>query len=249
MPRRRLWIIGAVVVVLLAIAWAVMRQAGAPANARVDPRNRPLPVSAVPATKGGMDVYLNGLGTATPRNVVTVRSRVDGQLVKLYFREGQAVKAGALLAEIDPRSFEVQLSQAMGQLARDQALFKNAQRDLERYNTLYAQDSISKQQRDTQESLVHQYQGAVESDQSQVDNAKLQLSYCRITSPIDGRVGLRQVDPGNIIRASDANGLVVVTQLQPITVLFTLPEDRVPSIMKRLPNCRPCRHRSLQALP
>src|SRR5438477_6906960 len=232
--RRRLWIAAAILVVVVAAAWAVLRDAGAPASARVDPRNGALPVSAVPAAKGGMDVYLNGLGTATPRNVVTLRSRVDGQLLKVYFREGQVVKAGALLAEIDPRPFEVQLSQAAGQLARDQALLKNAQRDLERYNTLYAQDSISKQQRDTQESLVHQYTGAVATDQGQVDNATLQLSYCRVTAPIDGRVGLRQVDAGNMVRASDANGLVVITQLQPITVVFTIPEDRVPSIMKRL---------------
>jgi multidrug efflux system membrane fusion protein len=230
--RRWIWA-AAVVVTMAATAWWALTP-GAPAGARGDARNRPLPVSAAPALKGSLDVYLTGLGTATPRNVVTVRSRVDGQLVKIHFREGQLVSAGALLAEIDPRPFEVQLAQTMGQLARDQALLKNAQRDLERYNTLYTQDSISKQQRDTQESLVTQYQGAVASDQGQVDNAKLQLSYCRITASGDGRVGLRQVDPGNMVRASDANGLVVITQLQPITVVFTLPEDKVPSVMRRL---------------
>lgn len=231
---RRSIAIGAVVIVAAFAWWIFVRDGGAPGAARTDPRNRVLPVSAAAVTKGNFDVVLTGLGTATPRNVVTVRSRVDGQLIKVYFREGQVVKSGALLAEIDPRPFEVQLAQASGQFARDQALLKNAQRDLERYNTLYAQDSISKQQRDTQESLVHQYQGAVESDQSQVDNAKLQLSYCRIVSPIDGRVGLRQVDPGNMVRAADASGIVVVTQLQPITVLFTLPEDKLPSVMKRM---------------
>jgi multidrug efflux system membrane fusion protein len=232
LPQRWIWIVAVLVVVAGVAWWALMP--GTPAGVRADARNRPLPVSAAPVVKGSLDVYLTALGTATPRNVVTVRSRVDGQLIKVDFREGQLVKSGALLAEIDPRPFEVQLAQAMGQLARDQALLKNAQRDLERYNTLYTQDSISKQQRDTQESLVHQYQGAVESDQGQVDNAKLQLSYCRVTAPSDGRVGLRQVDPGNMVRASDTNGLVVITQLQPITVLFTLSEDKVPSVMKRL---------------
>jgi multidrug efflux system membrane fusion protein len=196
--------------------------------------NRALPVVAAPATKGSIDVTLSALGNVLPRNVVTVRARVDGQLMQVHFREGQLVRAGDLLAQIDPRPFEVQLTQAVGQLARDQALLDNARRDLERYDTLLAQDSISKQQRDTQESLVHQYQGAVKADQGTVDNARLQLTYARITAPLGGRVGLRQVDPGNMVHASDTNGLVVITQLQPITVLFALPEDNLPVVMKRL---------------
>jgi multidrug efflux system membrane fusion protein len=149
-----------------------------------------------------VDVYLTGLGTVTPIATVTVRSRVEGQLLRVLFREGQMVKAGELLAEIDPRPFQVQLTQAEGQMARDQALLRNAQLDLERYRTLFEQDSIAKQQLDTQAALVRQYEGAVKSNQGQIDNAKLQLTYSRITAPISGRVGLRQVDPGNIVRAS-----------------------------------------------
>ncbi|MGH8599983.1 MAG: MdtA/MuxA family multidrug efflux RND transporter periplasmic adaptor subunit, partial [Burkholderiales bacterium] len=144
------------------------------------------------------------------------------------------VKAGDLLAEIDPRPFQVQLMQATGQLARDQALLKNAQIDLQRYQKLFSQDSIARQQVDTQKSLVSQYEGAIKSDQGQVDSAKLQLTYSRITAPISGRVGLRQVDPGNIVHASDTNGLVVITQMQPITVIYSIPEDSLPAVLKRL---------------
>lgn len=196
--------------------------------------NRPVPVVAVPARVGEMAVNISGLGNAIPRNTVTVKSRVDGQLMKLGFTEGQMVKAGTLLAEIDPRPFQVVLTQAEGQLAKDQALLQNAKLDLERYKTLFAQDSIAKQQLDTQAALVRQYEGTVKSDQGQVDSARLQLTYCRVSAPVAGRVGLRQVDPGNIIHASDSTGIVTITQVQPMTVVFTLPEDSIPRLMQRL---------------
>ena len=172
-----------------------------------------VPVVAVAATSADVGVQLDGLGTVTPVATVTVRSRVDGQLMKLLFKEGQVVKAGDVLAEIDPRPAQVQLATAEGQLARDQSLLKNAQIDLERYKTLFQQDSIAKQQLDTQDALVRQYEATVKMDHASIESARLQLVYSRVTAPIGGRLGLRQVDLGNIVRAGDANGLVVITQL------------------------------------
>lgn len=223
------------VVVAILLAWVFLRTPGsAPTNGAGDPNARPLPVGVAAVRQGTIDVYIDALGTVTPQNTVVVHTRVDGQLMSVAFKEGQNVKTGDLLAQIDPRPFEVQLTQANGQMAHDQALLKNAQVDLERYRTLLKQDSISSQQVDTQEALVRQYQGQVESDQGAIDNAKLQLTYSRITSPISGRVGLRQVDPGNIVHASDSNGLVTITQLQPSTVIFPVPEDNVPRIVQRM---------------
>jgi membrane fusion protein, multidrug efflux system len=193
-----------------------------------------VPVIAAAATTADVGVLLDGLGSVTPVATVTVRSRIDGELVKLQFKEGQVVRAGDLLAEIDPRAAQVQLATAEAQLARDAALLKNAQLDAERYRVLFKQDSVAKQQLDTQESLVRQNEATVKMDQAAIDSGRLQLAYSRITAPVGGRLGLRQVDLGNIVHAGDANGLVVITQLQPITVIFTIPEDSLPPVMKKL---------------
>lgn len=196
--------------------------------------NFSVPVVVSTAQHGDLPVYFNGLGTVTAFNTVTVRSRVDGQIINVAFREGQFVHEGDLLVQIDPRPFEVQLEQAQGQLAKDQAQRKDAQVNFERYQLLFNEGVIPQQQLDTQGALVGQFDGAIKSDQSQVDNAKLQLTYSRITAPISGRVGLRLVDPGNIVHATDANGIVVITQLQPIAVLFSLPQDQLPQVSAKL---------------
>lgn len=193
-----------------------------------------VPVVVAAAFRGDLPVYFNGLGTVTAFNTVTVRSRVDGQIVNVAFKEGQYVREGDVLVQIDPRPFQVQLEQAQGQLAKDQAQRKDAEVNLERYKLLFNEGVIPQQQLDTQAALVGQFDGAITSDQSQIDNAKLQLTYCRITAPISGRVGLRLIDPGNIVHATDVSGLVVITQLQPIAVLFSLPQDELPQVNAKL---------------
>lgn len=204
------------------------------AEAQANPyENAPVSVAAALSLQGDLPIYLSGLGTVTPLHTVTVRSRVDGELIRVTFTEGQAVRQGELLAEIDPRPYQVAVQQAEGQLLRDEALLKNAEIDQERYQTLLEQDSIAAQQTATQAALVKQYRGTVEIDRAQLDNAKLQLSFARINAPLAGRIGLRLVDQGNMVRANDVNGLAVITQVQPISVVFTLPEDEIPAIMRR----------------
>jgi membrane fusion protein, multidrug efflux system len=205
-----------------------------PKNSGRPPAGAPVPVGVATVEKGNMPVTLSQLGTVTPLAMVTVKTQISGYLMQVAFKEGQMVNKGDFLAQIDPRPYQVALAQAEGQLAKDQALLKNAQLDLVRYNTLVAQNSVAKQTRDTQESLVGQNQATIKSDQAQIDAQKLNLTYCRIISPVTGRVGLRQVDAGNYVQTSDPNGIVVVTQLQPISVIFTLPEDNLPEVMKRV---------------
>lgn len=196
--------------------------------------SKPQPVQGQPARKADINVVQTGLGTVAAARTATVKVRVDGLLQTVLFREGQNARAGDVLAEIDPASFKVALAQAEGQLARDQAQLANARLDLERYRTLLAQDSIARQQLDQQESQVRQFEAAIKIDQAQVDSAKLQLSYTRVTAPISGRLGLRQVDPGNMVRSSDTNGIAVITEVDPISVLFTIPQDNLGRVMKQL---------------
>lgn len=235
---RRWWVILLLVCLLAVGTYAILTYAGKAQSRKAGKEGKAvapaISVVAVQAKKTDFNVYITGLGSVTPLNTVTVKYRVDGQLMEVIFREGQIVNRGDLLARIDPRPFEVQMLQAEGQMARDLALLKNARLDLQRYQELWKQDSVPKQQLDTQEALVRQLEGTIKTDQGQIDSAKLQLVYCRITAPISGRVGLRLVDQGNIVHASDANGLVVITQLQPITVIFSIPEDSLPQVLSRL---------------
>ncbi len=241
--RRRIVGLVLLLLVVAAIAWMVLRPSakqggpggrpgGRPPMAAM--ANMPVPVRIATATQQDIDIFLRSLGTVTAYNTVTVRSRVSGELVDVAFQEGQQVKAGDLLAQVDPRAFQVALDQARGTQMQNLAQLENARRDLQRYQALYKQDSIARQQVDTQAALVRQYEGAVKSDQANVDNAKLQLDYARITAPISGRLGLRQVDRGNLVSSSDTNGLVVITQTQPISVVFTLPETQLPDVRAEL---------------
>jgi membrane fusion protein, multidrug efflux system len=237
-PRRRsrlrpfLWLL-VIVAIIGGAVWYFPRPEPQPKDGR-PPAGAPVPVGVAPVEKGDMPVTLSQLGTVTPLVMVTVKTQISGYLMQVAFQEGQMVNKGDFLAQIDPRPYQVALEQIEAQLAKDQALLKNARLDLQRYNTLVAQNSIAKQTRDTQVSLVAQYEATVQADQAQIDAQKLNLTYCRIVSPVTGRVGLRQVDPGNYVQTSDTNGIVVVTQLQPISVIFTLPEDNLPEVMKRL---------------
>ncbi len=195
---------------------------------------RTVSVAVAKVQQQDMPVYLVGLGSVTAFYTANIKSRVDGQIMRVNFQEGQTVKQGDLLIVIDPRPFQVQLEQMQAQLFKDQATLRDARLNLERYTTLIPSGSIAQQQVDTQKSLVDQLDGQVRTDQAQIDNAKLQLIYCNITAPFTGRVGLRQVDPGNIVHAADTNPMLILTQLQPIAVIFTLPEDQLPTVSQHM---------------
>lgn len=239
MKKKHLWIaISALLLVGIAIFWFNSKPAdeagksGGSKHGNGD--GKPLPVQAAIAKSGDIDVSINALGTVTARTTATVKARVDGLLVSVPFREGQLVKEGEVLAEIDPRPFQVLLDQAKGQLIRDQALLDEARLDLDRYRGLLAKDSIAKQQVDVQEALVRQDEGVVKMDRAQVDSAQLNLDFTHITAPVSGILGLRQLDVGNMIHAADTTGLVVITQTQPIYVIFAIPADNIPAVQARL---------------
>ncbi len=237
---RRRWLWVAIVVVVLGGAYLLWhRRADTASESRSGARGNArgamaIPVVAAKAQQGDIDVELAGLGSVTPIYTVTVKTRVDGELMKVLYKEGQSVRRGDLLAQLDPRPFEVQLTQAEGQLAKDQSTLDNARVDLARYQTLVPHNAIPEQTLATQKALVQQLEGAVKVDQGQIAAAKLNIAYCQIAAPIGGRIGLRLVDPGNIVHAADQNGLLVITQVQPISVIFTVAEDQVPAVLRRM---------------
>jgi membrane fusion protein, multidrug efflux system len=238
-PRKRSLVIALFLVLLLLAGgggwyyWSSLTPVDAQSGPG-GPGGKSSPIVVEAATTEDFPVRLSAIGTVVPRTVVTVRSRVDGTLNKVNFEEGKNVRAGDLLAEIDPRPYEVALTQVLGQISKDEALLANARADLSRYEGLAKLDAIPSQQLDTQRALVRQYEAAVKSDQGAVDNARLQLSYTRITAPADGRTGLRQVDPGNLVHSSDTGGIVVITEVQPVTVVFPIPEADLSKLLVRL---------------
>lgn len=243
--RKKLIIVSVIVLIVLTLAglvvWRVMSAKHSTSGGRGGRfggagafGGGAMPVGVGTVTKADVPVVYQALGTVTPLATVIVHSQINGTLIQVAFHEGQMVKAGDFLAQVDPRPYQAALESAEGALARDQALLKEAQIDLARYQGLAAQNSIATQQVDTQQSLVHQYEGTVKADQAQVDTQQLNLTYAHITAPVSGRVGLRQVDIGNYVTTADANGVVVITELEPISVVFSLPEDDMPPILARM---------------
>ena len=228
-----MWIVAVVVLAIVVLYFLLRGHSSKPAPAAGGPRGPVLPVTAATAHTGDIGVYYTGLGAVTPLYTVTVKSRVDGQLMKVFYKEGETVREGAPLAEIDPRPYQVQLTQAEGQLIKDQANLANARVDLTRYQELIKRNAVAEQQLATQQATVTQDEGIVKTDQGLIDSAKLNLVYCHITSPITGRVGLRLVDPGNIVLAASNTGLMVITEIEPISVIFTISEDQLPSVVQR----------------
>ena len=224
----------AALVMLLGTAWYLWMHSAAQPPVNPGSTDRPVPVAVGTAASVDAPMTLDALGTVTPLAMVTARPRIAGHLLQVAFREGQFVRKGEFLALVDPRPYQAALDEAEGQLAKDRALLRNAELDVERYRQLVAEDSIARQQLDTQESLVRQYRATVKVDEAQVETARLNVAYCRIVSPIDGRVGLRQVDEGNYVQTGDSNGIVVITQMQPISVVFTIPQDDLPAVLARL---------------
>jgi len=234
-PQRRRLLAAPLVAAALAAAFLYFRPGGGGRTPpAVSPWTGPVPVRTTVAALGDLEVVLRAIGTVTPLNTVTVRSRVDGELVEVLFQEGQYVEAGQLLARIDPRPYEAQLAQAEGQQQQNVALLRNAELDLKRYQTLYKQDSIARQQLDSQQALVRQYQGTTRIDEGRVDDARLQLSFTRIEAPLSGRIGLRAVDAGNLVSSGDAEGLATITQVKPISTIFSIPENQLPQVLEQV---------------
>jgi multidrug efflux system membrane fusion protein len=234
--RTRLWLIWAVAAVVVCASFSGCTSADSKQQKAQAAAPRTVSVAVAKVQQQDVPVYLVGLGSVTAFYTANIKSRVDGQIMRVNFKEGQVVKEGDLLILIDPRPYQVQLEQMKAQLFKDQATLRDARLNLQRYTTLIPSGSIAQQQVDTQKSLVDQLDGQVRTDQAQIDNAKLQLVYCNITAPFTGRVGLRQVDPGNIVHAADTTSMLVLTQLQPIAVVFTLPEDQLPTVAQHMKN-------------
>lgn len=229
LPSSNFWLITSLIVMVLSIAWFfyVIRSSTKVAS-------KPTPIVSAPVVNRDMPIYLSALGNVTPIYNVTVHSQIMGVLQKVFFKEGQFVKKGDLLAQIDPRPYEALLKQYKGNLMRDKALLANARIDLKRYQDLWKQDSVSQQTLATQQALVEQYEGAVKTDEGLIESTKINLIYCRIVSPISGRIGLRLVDAGNLIQLSDTTGIAVITTINPITVIFSLPEDYIPGLINQV---------------